>query len=49
VIVCFNRFLYFSTAPVLLAQLFGDLGPSAVYPVVFAVAGVVNLTDFAWT
>ncbi len=49
VCVCFNRFLYFSTAPVLLARLFGAAGPSAVYPVVFAFAGVVNLANFAWT
>jgi hypothetical protein len=49
VIVCFNRFLYFSTAPVLLAALFGEIGPSAIYPVVFAVSGVVNLLGFVWT
>lgn len=33
----------------LVGNLFAQIGPAAVYPMIFAFSGTVNLTNFAWT
>ena len=48
VLLIFNRFMFFATAPFALGKLYGNKGKESLYGFVVTFAGLINLTNYFW-